>query len=70
MCEKEDLQARSAPFVRGEFGNTCHDPVALLGFLGSAFVSKVRGWKELGGGLDDDVAIFTKGDSPLKKDCQ
>jgi len=43
-----------------------HDPVALLGFLGSVFVSKVMAWKDLGGALDDDVAMFTRDDEPLK----
>ena len=52
------------PFVRGKWKKTELDPVALLGFLGSALVSKVRDWKELGGEFYDDVIIFTV-DSPL-----
>ena len=52
------------PFVRGKWKKTELDPVALLGFLGSALVSKVRDWKELGGEFYDDVIISTL-DSPL-----
>jgi hypothetical protein len=55
------------PFVQGEFRNGGHDDlIALLGFVWSAFVSKVRGWKDIGGEPDDNVAIFTRVDSPLK----
>ena len=55
------------PFVRGEFTNRgLLDPVAFLGFLGSAFVSKVRGRYDRGGACDDDVACLTT-DSPLKE---
>jgi len=43
-----------------------HDTFAFLRFLGSAFVSKVKVWKYLGGALDDDVAISTGDDLPLK----
>ena len=44
------------------------DPIVILGFIGSAFVSKVRGWNDRGGDRDDDVApLFTTGDSPLKE---
>jgi hypothetical protein len=56
------------PFVRGEFRKTVLDPVAFLGFLGSAFVSKVRGWYDEGGACDDDVSrLLTTGDCPLKE---
>ena len=55
------------PFVRGGFKNAAHALVAFLGFVGSAIVSKVSGWKDLGGALDDDVAIFTRGDLPLER---
>ena len=57
------------PFVRGEFTNRgLLDPVAFLGFLGSAFVSKVRGRYDRGGACDDDVAWgLTRDDSPLKE---
>ena len=45
-----------------------HDPVTCPGFLWSAFVSKVRGWPDRGGELDDDVArMLTVDDSPLKE---
>ena len=53
------------PFVQGEFRNTVHDTFAFLGFPGSAVVSKVIAWKDVGGALDDDVAI-SGDDSPLK----
>ena len=53
------------PFVRGKWNRTELEPVALLGFLGSALVSKERDWKELGGEFYDDVIIFTRVDSPL-----
>ena len=55
------------PFVRGGFKNAAHALVAFLGFVRSAIVSKVSGWKDLGGALDDDVAIFTGGDLPLER---
>ena len=56
------------PFVRGEFTNRgLLDPVAFLGFLGSAFVSKVRGWYDAGGACDDDVSRLLTGDFPLKE---
>ena len=41
------------------------DPIMFLGFIGSAFVSKVRGWKDQI--RDDDVALLTIVDSPLKE---
>ena len=45
-----------------------HDQVAFLGFLGSASVSKVRGWPERRGELDDDVSrMSTRDDFPLKE---
>ena len=53
------------PFIWGKFGKTVHDPVAFLWSLGSAIVSKVRGWKDVGGALYGDVAIFTRDDAPL-----
>ena len=54
------------PFSWGVF-RTALDPFVLLGFLGSAFVGKVRGWPEREGELDDDVArTLTADDSPLK----
>ena len=41
-------------------------PARFLGFIVSAFVSKVRGRKDRGGDRDDDVArLFTMGDAPL-----
>ena len=44
------------------------DPIGFLRFLGSASVSKVRGWEERGGYLDDNVARnYTRDDSPLKE---
>ena len=55
------------PFVQGKFRKTEHDPVVLPGFLGSAVVSKVRGWNDPRGAFYDDVAIFTTDDSPLKR---
>jgi len=57
------------PFVQGGFRKKVHDPVALLGFLGSAFVSKVRGWPDIGGAPDYYVAIITidRDDFPLKR---
>ena len=76
MCKKDgtvDGQGTKSrrkfevPFVRGEFRKTVHDPVAFLGFLGNAFISKVRGWYDPRGSLDDDVAIFAIEDSPLKR---
>ena len=53
------------PLVWGEIGKTVHDPVAFLGFLGSAIVSKVKGWKDVDGELYHDVAIFNRDDAPL-----
>ena len=53
------------PFIWGKLGMTVHDPVAFLGFLGSAIVSKVKGWKDVGGELYHDVAIFNRDDAPL-----
>ena len=55
------------PFVLGKFRKTTHNPVANLGFLRSTFVSKVRGWNDSGGALDDDVAIITRDNLPLKE---
>ena len=55
------------PFVRGELKNTAHDLAVFFGFVRSAIVSKVSGWKDLGGALDEDVAIFTRGDLPLER---
>ena len=56
------------PFVRGEFIKMPLDPIFFLGFVGSAFVSKVRGWTDRTGDRDDDVArLSTRGDSPLKE---
>ena len=54
------------PFGRGKFRNLQHDPVVFLGFLGSAFITKVSLRDEWGGDLDDDVSIFTSDDFPLK----
>jgi hypothetical protein len=54
------------PFSQGEFRKTVLNQIVFLGFLGSTFVRKVRGWEEFGWALDDDVSIFTLGDSPLK----
>ena len=53
------------PFIWGKFGKTVHDPVPFLRILGSVIVSKVRGWKDPGGALYDDVVIFTRDDAPL-----
>ena len=45
-----------------------HDQVAFLGLLGSASVSKIRGWPERRGELDDDVSrMSTMDDFPLKE---
>ena len=55
------------PFVRGEFSKVVLDQVAFLGWSGSAFVSKVRGWYDLGGARDDEVALLTTDDFPLKE---
>jgi len=54
------------PFIQGELSNARYNPIAFLGFLGSVFVTKVRGRKELGGSLDDDVPNFTGEHTPLK----
>ena len=51
--------------MQGKVRRAEHDPVALLGFLGSALVSKVEDWKDPGGAFYDDVVIITRVDSPL-----
>ena len=53
------------PFIEGNFVKTAYDSVAFLGFLGSAFVSKVSAWSDRGA-LNDDIPIFSADDSPLK----
>lgn len=54
------------PFVQGEIKYVQLDTVTCLGFLGSAFVSEEGGWPLIRGAPDDDVAIFTTLNSPLR----
>ena len=61
----DGLAIRSMPFV--EMIHLQHNPVAILGVLRNAVVSKVRGWNEVARALDGEVVVFTKGDLPLKR---
>ena len=59
------LAIKFMPFI--EMIHLQHNPVAILGALRNAVVSKVRGWIVVARALDDEVFIFTKGDFPLKR---